>query len=722
MNQKKDRAKIEALAEKYIKKEKYEEAILEYQKLITGDEQDVQIWTVIGDLYIKANKKDKAVAEFKKIADHFEKRGIYTKSIAIYKRISRIAPDDIQSQKKLADLYRDRGFISEARAEYSNLAEKQTKKKQPDEAIKTYNKLLKLDSNDVKARLNLAELLIGQKQNEQAVEELNEAAEYKMRKNALKEAGDILQKARSLDKENSRTLENLIVLYKRDKKKKEALKLVNEILKKDKENLNALSLLGNLCFENSEFKKAEDVFKKILSVQPNDVEAMVRLGRIHICNNKCDKAFELYEPLIDALIKKDRDDKAIGLLGLILTDNRTHLPTLEKLADIYREKEQKKSLEIVARRLMKVYTSEKMEEKAKSLQTEFPGLEIVEKIPEPEVEEKKAEPVEDVEPEAIPQETEEAAAETEDAEPEGVKPEAAEPAEVGLETAEPEEAEKLPDERIATDLEQADQLIRQGLIRNAKKILEELKSSFPDEPRIDQKIQELGAIASQVKETEIGDRIEDTTGEDTERFEGGEKLTSAEIFSDTDIVPLVTPEMGEKKYFDLSPQLEEELKAIKHIFYQQTRGDTTVVEKELSAIVADFNLKVDEKIGTADLEARYNLGIAYLEQDLLDEAIKEFMLASQEEKWEMESFTNLGEAYKRKNQLNEAIKWYEKALELTERESIQSYVLKYEIALLYEANKDFETALQLYGEIMEWNSEYGDVMTRIKNIEKQAYQ
>jgi tetratricopeptide (TPR) repeat protein len=72
MNQKKDRARIEALAEKYIKKEKYEEAIFEYQKLLSGDEQDVQVWNIIGDLFIKANKKDKAISEFKKIADHFE--------------------------------------------------------------------------------------------------------------------------------------------------------------------------------------------------------------------------------------------------------------------------------------------------------------------------------------------------------------------------------------------------------------------------------------------------------------------------------------------------------------------------------------------------------------------------------------------------------------------------------------------------------------------------
>ena len=687
MIQNKDRAKIEALAEKYIKKEKYEEAIIEYQKLLSGDEQDVQVWNIIGDLFIKANKKEQAVGEFKKIAAHFEKKGIFTKSIAIYKRISRLVPDDLKTLRKLADLYCDRGFVNEAKTEYTNLAQKLTKKGQLKDAVEIYKILLKLDSDDVGSRLNLAELFIKEHQIDQAVEELNEAAEFKMQMNATKEAGEILKKARFLSKDHPRTLENMIDLFKLEKKTKEALKLVNEVLKKDKENLKALYLLGNLCFEDNELKKAEEIFKKILTKDPKEVEARMRLGRIHIQNNEYDKALELYLPLVDTLLKKHKEDKAIGLVGLILMAKKDHLPSLEKLASIYREKNQKKSYEIVARRLMREYQKQDMKEKMAALKEALPGIQG---------EETKGEDV--------------TIDESHEAEPEVAEPEP--PA--------PEKTEEDTNDYIAANLEKADQFIHQGLIRNAKRILEDLQVEFPDNGRISEKIKELGAIASKVEEEEIVERVEKIAEKDTELFEGGEKLTSAEIFADTDIVPLVSQETGEKKYFDLSRQLEEELQAIKHIFYQQTRGDTTVVEKELSSIVTDFKKKVDEKIGTVDLEARYNLGIAYLEQDLIDDAIKEFMLASQDQKWEMESFTNLGECYKRKNEFSEAIKWYEKALQLVSGESIQAYALKYEIASLYEAKKESDKALLLFGEVLEWNPEYGDVTARIKQIESQA--
>jgi tetratricopeptide (TPR) repeat protein len=683
MSPRKDRSKIEALAEKYVKKEKYEEAIFEYQKLLTGEEQDVQIWNLIGDLYIKANQKDRAIGEFKKIASHFEEKGIYTKSIAIYKRISRLAPEDIQSLRKLADLYCDRGFLSEARTEYQKLAHRLTKLNKSKDAIKTYQKLLKLDSNDVDSRLNLADLLTKEKELGQAIDELNEAAEFKMRHNAYSEAGKILEKARTLKRDHPRTLENLIELFKCQNKRKDALKLVNEILRKDKDNLRALYLLANLCFEEKELKKAEEIFGKIVAAHPNELEARIRLGRIHIQNSKYDKALELYDPIVDSLVKKQREDKAIGLLGLILTAKKGHIPTLEKLASIYREKGQKKNLEIVARKLMKEYTARKMTEEAQSLSEELGDIfpERTEEMPELGAEKEEVE----VPKEILPSE------------------------EMKISEEEPSVREQISEEERPVTVP--------SLREEEKQEEQEEEAPVPDEARTGEEFEEAEAIGLK-EEKESAGRVEKADEEGKELFSGNEKLTSAEIFADTDLIPLISQEAAEREFYDLSHQIEAELEAIKHLFYQQTRGDTTVVEKELSAIIKEFNIKVDKKIGEADLEARYNLGIAYLEQGLIDEAIKEFEMALNDKKWEMECYTNLGECYKRKKDLMEAIKWYGEALDFVEESSIQAYALKYEIACLYEELNDSEMALQLFGEVKDWNPEYGEVTSRIKSIEE----
>lgn len=718
MSTKTDRAKIEALAEKYTKKEKYEDAVLEYLKLISGDEQDIPIRNIIGDLYIKMRQVDRAVEEFRKVSDYFEKKGIYTKSIAIYKRITRIAPEDVESLRKLADLYFQRGFVSEGKAEYLKLAEILTKRNKLQEAIETYEKLLKIDSEDVESRLSLAELCINQGSKERAVEELNEAAEFRMRQNSLKEAAEILKKSRAIKEDHSRTLENLIDLFKRENKRKDALKLVNEVLKKDKENLKALYLLGNLCYEDGELKKAREIYGRILASHPKEVEASVKLGRIHIQSKKFDKAFECYESLVDTLVKKQREDKAIGLLGLILKSNRDHIPSLEKLASIYREKKQKRNLEIVARRILKEYQKKNLAEKSKSLFEELAELFPEKEEYQVKVEDESA-PTE-IQPEAVSLEDKQVSLEETVSQegramtsPESVPTDKVESEEAGMSEEEPEEV-------VEKELGRADVYIEQGLIRKAKEVLEDLRMEFPDEKRIHLRLKQLEIISSQDKEEDFGERAEKEVEKEKKPSEDGEKLTAAEIFADTDIVPIVTTEQerGERKYFDLSAQIDQEMEAIKQIVSQQRRGDTSVVEKELSSVVTEFKKQVDEKIGTADMESRFNLGIAYLEQDLLDEAIREFLLASQDRTWEMECYTNLGECYKRKNDFSEAIKCYEKAINLVDDDSIQAFALKYEIASLYEAQSESDKALKLFNEVKDWNPEYGDVAARIENLQK----
>ena len=153
-----NKAKIEAQAEKYVKRKKFQEAIREYQKLLSGDEQDVQIRNIIGDLYVKSGQNYKAVEELQKLADFYENKGLYSKSVAVLKRIKKLDPENFESLKKLAQLYQNQGYNSEAKTVYTNLAEGLKKKNKPRDAIRMYELSLKLSPEDFDSRLSLAEL------------------------------------------------------------------------------------------------------------------------------------------------------------------------------------------------------------------------------------------------------------------------------------------------------------------------------------------------------------------------------------------------------------------------------------------------------------------------------------------------------------------------------------------------------------------------------------
>jgi tetratricopeptide (TPR) repeat protein len=462
-----------------------------------------------------------------------------------------------------------------------------------------------------------------------------------------------------------------------------------------------LYILGNLHFEDKSFKEAGEIFSRIIAIRPKDVEARVKLGRIYIHTGEFDQAFEQFEPLVDTLIRKQKSDKAIGLLGLILAAQKAHLPTLEKLAVIYKSKDQIKNFELVCKVMLDEYRNNNLREKMLSVLSELLNT-------FPENEEYYNESMQLKKDLGI-------------SEKEGEEEES---------SVQVEEAKNIIDSTLA----KADLYVDQGLIRNARRLLENLRIKFPDDIRIAQKIDSLKIIAADVKVDEISDRVDKVIKRETQIFPavgeiskegrsfldesvGEEKLTSADIFAETDIVPIVTEELGERKYYDLSDRIVKELDAIKAACDNQIKGDTTIVEKALSDIVTEFRKALDEKVDKEDYESHYNLGIAFLEQGLFDEAIEECRLAAEDKNLEIQCYSTISFCYRQKKEYSEAMKWLDKALRVEEKDANQEYALMYERASLYEDMKDAKKALEIYDEVNKWNPEYRDVAEKIKSLQ-----
>lgn len=698
-----ERSGIEARAEKFIKKGKFKEAIVEYQKLLTGGDQDIPIRNILGDLYVKLNQKDNAVEEFQRIANYYENEGIYPMAIAVLKRIIRLNPDDINSAKKLAQLFCDQGFFSEAKIEYMKLADKLNKYRERKEAILIYKKLLEIDRGDISARLTLADLYTKEGGVDQAVDELNEVAEFKMRNNALKEANKILNRASALNRESLRTIANRIELYKRENKKNKAFRLIDELLKRDKDNFKALYLLGCLHYEEGDPEKAEPILSKVVSMRPKQTEARVKLGKIYIQKGHLDKALELFDPLIETLLRKQKENKAVGLLGLILTAKKAHIPTLERMASIYREKSEEKNLELVCSILLNEYKKNHLKEKMLDVLRELVNL-----SPENEdyyYEYKRLE-------------------EELQADKKGVEKDSS--------SVKLDETQEI----IETNLSKVQLYIEQGLIKNAERILDYLKDKYPGQPQIKQKIAEMKKISSKLQIEEIPERLEKVKEKETQLFEDSvdadhedllssidevtedEKVTAAEIFAETDITPLYLKKKGEKRYYDLSKRVTEELTAIRAVYNFQVRGDTIIVEKSLSDIVSEFRSAIKENVDIDNYESHYHLAIAFLEQDLFDEAIKECKTASKSKFLEAECLGLVSYCYRKKGDFSLAIKWVEKALAIIENGSPQWYALEFELASLYEEmNKDYK-AYEIYKKIKEGNPKFGKAKKKIKDLEK----
>ena len=774
------RGKTRELAEKYVKKGKLTDAISEYKKLLTGDTQEVNVRNIISTLYLKMNQKSRALDELAQVAGHYEERGLYSQAMAVYKKISKLNPKDTEAAMKLGDLYSRQGFPSEAKSEYLKVGKDLIRNNQTKRAVFLYEKLKKIDKKDPEARLALADLYTREGSTDQAVDELNGAAELKISSNDLKHARELLNRAKKLKADHPRTLSNLFDLFRREDEKKEALSLIDDILKKDKDNVKALKQMGNLYFDDQKLEKAEEIFSKIISLRPKDVTATVKLGHINILRDNLDQAFEIYEPIIENFIQQQRFDKAIGLLGLIISSKKAHLPTLEGLASIYKSNNQAKNLEIVYRVILEEYHKKDVRKESLPVLSELVRLcpkddeisdeynRLVRKFGAPEIERVAEVPLEEAKEVEVPlsemREVEEPLVESKEAEARLEKTlEVESPVGDEIEPVVPlEEAKREADETLAEPKEAE---ISSGEEKEQELQLEKLRE-VEEPPHVEKETDEMKIPVSEEKEPEVPLEV-------TKEAEVPLEVTKQAEVPPVEEEEVAEPSMGPKtmeRMLEREEETELSLKEKKEAAGRLDLLEGTEQKLEMSLAQADLYIeqgllrnarrilenlritypddprisqkidtiskaspqaKVDEilqrveKVSAEETKLfgkkayfRFNLGIAFLEQGLLDEAIEEFKLASKDKSRTVECYTVISNCYRQKKDSQEAAKWLEKALKITKEGSDWFYALKYELASIHEELKEIEKAFTLYTEIKKWNSEYKDVGKKIKIIEK----
>jgi tetratricopeptide (TPR) repeat protein len=520
------------------------------------------------------------------------------------------------------------------------------------------------------------------------------------------EAKPLLDRAKDLQEDHPRTLSNLIDLLKIEKKDKEALSLVKNILKKDEENIKALKIYGNLLYAKNDFKDAEEIFAKILSLRPGENNVRVRLGKIYIHEKKIDEAFALFEPIVKSFMQKKKEDKAISLLGLIMRAKVIHLPTMEKMAKIFKESGQKENYQVVSKILLSEFRKNNQKDNILDVLKV-----LVQMFPE-----------------------------------EGMYYRELKQLKQTLGILDKEEADddsfvlrEKSKETIDANLAKVDLYVEQGLVRNARRILNSLIINFPDEPRIEQRIRELKNVYPDFDREEIPERVEKVSEKESQLFSESDDpvvadsihpeepdkkedtVSVADIFADTDIIPFSIHARDTSDFFDLSGRIDEELILMQDILVLQKEKGISTFEKPLSEIIVDFKKDINEKMLEANFESRYNLGLAFLEQGLWDEAIEELKLASQDPSFAIDCYLVISVCYRKKQDYKEALIWIERALELSEEGSAQAFSLKYELASLYEELEDSLKALQLFLDVKKWKSDYRDVNKRLKKLAKTIY-
>lgn len=127
-----------------------------------------------------------------------------------------------------------------------------------------------------------------------------------------------------------------------------------------------------------------------------------------------------------------------------------------------------------------------------------------------------------------------------------------------------------------------------------------------------------------------------------------------------------------------------------------------------------------------DQETHYNLGVAFREMGLLEEAIGEFqkvVKGSGKGKYPphfLQACSLLAVCFIDKKMPAVAVKWYSRALESPDLDEDSILALQYDLGIAYEMTGDQRTALEKFTEVYSQNIDFRDVAEKVRTLQQKV--
>ena len=129
------------------------------------------------------------------------------KAIAVYKKLSKLNPGNLEYVLKLGELYRQQGLHNDARSQYMQAADSLLRSGNLDEGTHLYEKILELDPENLSLQTKLADLYLRLAKNAQASDLLIRLAENSFRRGMLDGAEQALGRLNTMLPNDPRVLE-----------------------------------------------------------------------------------------------------------------------------------------------------------------------------------------------------------------------------------------------------------------------------------------------------------------------------------------------------------------------------------------------------------------------------------------------------------------------------------------------------------------------------------
>lgn len=711
---------IKELIKLYLSRGDYNKVLLKVKDIIASGNSDTEILLALAKAYIALDKIPHAISAYKEVAKLYTKAGLDGQAEDIYKKILELDPTDQLALQKIVKVKVEPQPLEEVISEPIQTKEKESIQQpikqttSPSESVIEQIETKSFEPNKpiIEASTQAAKTKgVAEKKetlSNEEIEKLFSEAEVYRRYGLNSKAEERLKQVLEINPHNKKALTSLFEIYEADRKYAEASNLVEK--------------LYNILVADGEIEKADDFVRRAIANDPG---------------NEVLKALIGYTPEEEKVLAKQEEAKTLketrSPIEVTKEDTLTKLQTPPQ--SIPQEQAKTTPSQKIPTEVENIETSQQIDtgieielEPSSSSVKEVSEEQISTEIPV----EQKSEPVIAEKPEEeqikeevpIPDQINFAPELTEGKEEElniTTEQKSEQEDEIGISFSEEEfetekesyiptatketpvthanEEEKPLDIDIIDALDEAEFYYQQGILTEAKEILQKVLKIVPNEQRAKDRLAEIVAKEEEQKGKDIS-RIPD--------------LDESFIQKEAEHVIVASSDEG---LFDLAQELEKELSK-SNITSQVQKPAEEEQQISVEEVLEAFKKGVEKSVDKQDAETHYNLGIAYKEMGLIDEAINEFNIATQSQEKRADGLIMLGMSYMGKGLPGKAINAYKQALEIKGGIKPENIGLLYEFAIAYEAYGDMQNAYNYYEEVKKIDEDFREVKNKVEQLKK----
>jgi hypothetical protein len=149
------------------------------------------------------------------------------------------------------------------------------------------------------------------------------------------------------------------------------------------------------------------------------------------------------------------------------------------------------------------------------------------------------------------------------------------------------------------------------------------------------------------------------------------------------------------------------------VAYEEPSGDE---QADFAKMLAQFKDKVSENLDTSDVRAYYDLGTAYKEMGLLDEAIGSFQAALRASADHLPTYELMGQTFIEMGQPEAAVKSMERAVEVATAVEDELVGIYYYLGVAYEQLQNRKSAVEYYERVFSLDINFADVTERLREL------